>query len=110
MKAQLRYGVLAAAILAISACGGRKANPVAETQALDTALSCDHVAAEIEVNTARLSDLVGEGHAKERRNLGMIFVSPLFLDLSNSEQTEAKALEARNRHLESELERRNCPA
>lgn len=99
--------VLAATLTA--ACGGRTANPVPEKRAIDASLSCDHLAAEAEVNEARLADLAGEVDAKHERNAGMLLVSPLFLDLSDAEKREADALKARNRHLASELERRECP-
>ncbi len=93
----------------VAACGGRTANPVQEKRAIDASLSCDHLTAEKQVNEARMLDLAGEEGAKHERNAGMLFVSPLFLDLSDAEKRESDALIARNRHLNGEIERRGCP-
>jgi hypothetical protein len=89
---------LSTALLA-SACGGRKADPVSLKRATDGQLTCAHLSAERSVNEARVKDLLGEAEAANLNNFGLLLVSPLFLDLSNVEQEEVRALNARNEEL-----------
>jgi hypothetical protein len=94
---------------AMAGCGGRTAQPVALTTPVDSALSCDHLRAEHRVNLARIADLGGERQNAQTNNVGMLVVSPLFLDLSQSERRETEALVARNQVLEHLISDK-CPA
>lgn len=89
----------ALAMLALPACGGRVARPVAESSATDAVLTCDHIVAEFRVNLARMDDLAGEREGKVNDNIGWLLIYPVFIDLSVAEQTEIEALLARNRRL-----------
>lgn len=109
MKTSGRSIAIAVTCLALASCGGRAARPVEETRSHDHALSCDHLAAEKSVNFERMADLAGEEKAKQDLNAGVFLASPLFLDLTNVEQKEVEALTARNKVLDAEMTRRNCP-
>ena len=100
---------MALTCLVLASCGGRVARPVEETRDHDKALSCDHLKAEKSVNFERMADLAGEEKAKHDFNAGVFMASPLFLDLTNVEQKEVEALTARNKILDAEIARRNCP-
>jgi len=104
-----QVGVVALVALVLAQCGGREARPVDARRALDAQLSCDHMKAEIEVNEARMEDLAAEAKASSDQNVGLLIVSPLFLDLSDVERQEIEALISRNRILEEERRRRDCP-
>lgn len=101
--------VMALTSLVLASCGGRVARPVEETRDHDKTLSCDHLAAEKSVNFERMADLAGEEKAKQDLNAGVFIASPLFLDQTNVEQKEVEALTARNKVLDAEIARRNCP-
>ncbi len=76
----------------------------------DAQLSCDHLAAERTANRRRVADLTHEKDQKPGYNIGILLLSPLFLDFSNSVRTELKAIAARDQRLD-ELERAHaCPA
>lgn len=98
--------LLAAAVLA--GCGGRVAEPVAMNTAIDDRLSCTHLAAEERSNQSRLNELVGEGDQKVLNNIGMLLVSPIFLDLSDTLKVESEALLARNQRLSELKLARGC--
>ena len=96
-------------ILVIVGCGGRVANPVMLERAFDDELSCSHYAGEYENNIKRLSELTGESKDKVRDNIGMWLVSPLLLDISNTQKEEAAAIFARNDRLQILMAGKNCP-
>lgn len=99
--------LLAAA--ALVGCGARQARPVPVDSALDTALQCEHLQGEWAVNTARIVELTGERGRRIQNNVGFLILTPLMLDLSNTEKAESEALLARNRRLESLAQRqRDC--
>jgi hypothetical protein len=87
-------------------CGGRVGNPVPPTTPYDDKLDCAHLQAEKSVNTARAADLLGEGDSDVRNNLGFLLLDPLFLDLSNTEQKEITAFQARNQVLDGLIAQR----
>lgn len=92
--------VFVALVFALAACGGRKANPVEAVRTTDAQLTCAHIAAERDVNAARVSDLTGEARFGETNNFGLLLVSPLFLDLSDTVQNEIYAIDSRNKELD----------
>jgi len=102
----LGFALLAAGIGA--GCGGRAAQPVASTTPMDATLSCDHLRAERQVNLARIADLGGERH-DANRDVARLVMDPLVIDLSQTEQREIAALEARNQELDRLIAGR-CPA
>jgi hypothetical protein len=104
-----RLAILTLAVLALAACGGRVARPIPAINSFDDALSCTHLAGEFDNNLARLSELTGERRAKVADNVGMLLASPLFLDLSQAQQTEASAIDARNARLVELMANQNCP-
>ena len=82
--------------VALSGCGGRTAHPIAASNPFDDQLSCGHLTAERTVNQARIADLGGEKANGHNNNVGLLLVSPLMMDLTNSEQQEIDALNRRD--------------
>ncbi len=106
---RVKLWLAAAALTGLAACGGRVANPVKTSSALDDRLSCSHLSAEHEVNYLRALELAGERKSASANNLGMLLVSPLLLNLNDSERKEIIALAERNNHLEEMATSRACP-
>ena len=104
----VRFALALAAISALSACGGRVADPVSTTRASDNLLTCAHIEAERNVNIARAEDLSGENEFAANNNFGMLVASPLFLDLSDTVQKEIVALDARNGQLDALASAKGC--
>ena len=102
--------VAAAAVLLTAACGGRVAQPVLVEQAYDSKLSCAHLAGELSNNEKRLIELKAERDGKPAENLGLLLVSPLFIDMSDSQKNEVKALIARNERIKSLMAEKSCAA
>ncbi|MEK7265070.1 MAG: hypothetical protein AAB227_03125 [Pseudomonadota bacterium] len=100
----------AAALLLASACGGRVAQPVLVEQSFDAKLSCAHLAGELSNNEKRLIELKAERDGKPAENLGFLLTSPLFIDLSESQKNEVKALIGRNSRLKSLMAEKGCEA
>jgi len=91
------------------ACGGRASHPVEATTAFDDQLTCDHLRAEMDVNTKHIADLMDEKDHSENNNLGAGLLMPLYMiDLSHSERTEIEALQKRNETLTDLMKRKNC--
>lgn len=88
-------------LLPLAACGGRVGHPVSATTTYDDKLSCDHLRAERSVNDARIVDLEKERSNAEGNSVGMLLLSPMFVDLSHSESKEIEALQERNKVLDS---------
>lgn len=105
----VRIAMLVLTIVGVVACGGRKASPVSTVRATDAHLSCDHLAAERKVNLARIADLTREAKAADQNNAGLVVVNPLFLDLTDVEQQEIRALQARNVEIGRLSAARPCP-
>ena len=102
--------IVALGCLMLMGCGGRVAQPVQLTRNIDPSLTCDHLKAEYDNNLRRRVELTGESTDKVGNNIGMLLVSPLFLDLSDTQKVEVKALTARNGRLEELARGKQCPA
>lgn len=107
MKRQL---LVVIGFLLLTGCGGRVAQPVQLTRDIDPSLTCDHLKAEYDNNLKRRVELTGESADKVGNNIGILLVSPLFLDLSDTQKVEVKALLARNERLQQLAAKRQCPA
>ena len=110
MKTQLTKFIICFVGIGLSACGGRVANLTPATTALDSKLSCSHLFGEYENNNKRLVELTGERGDKPLHNVGtLLFVSPLFLNLSSAEKEEAESIYLRQQNLEGLLQAKTCP-
>lgn len=94
-------GTVLAAAIALSACAGRPANPIATVQIGDERRSCEALIAEmsqIDADIARkLPDTQKTGKNVALGVTGLLFIVPwFFMDFSESEQIEIEAL--RNRY------------
>jgi hypothetical protein len=94
----------------LAACGGRVAAPVAVTNSFDSQLSCAHLQAEYGANRRRVVDLVGEQGQSAQNNIGLLLVSPLFLDFSSTIKKELRAIQARDERLAELATAKNCSA
>lgn len=102
--------IVAIGCLLLAGCGGRVAQPIQLTRDIDPSLTCDHLKAEYDNNLKRRVELTGESADKVGNNIGILLISPLFLDLSDTQKVEVKALLARNGHLEELARGKQCPA
>ena len=109
MKIQLTKFIICFIGIGLSACGGRVVNLTPATTALDSQLSCSHLFGEYENNNKRLVELTGERGDKPLHNVGMLLVSPLFLNLSSAEKEEAESIYLRQQNLEGLLQAKTCP-
>jgi len=94
--------------IALSACGGRVAQPVGTVTNLDTRLSCSHLSGEYNNHDKRLVELVGEERNRGRDNLGILLASPLFLDLSTTLKDEVEAINLRQDKLIELMKVKGC--
>jgi hypothetical protein len=104
-------GLISLVVLGLSSagCGGRQAQIVPVSSALDDQLTCTHLQGELNANISRFGELTQERSNRTRDSVGMaLFVSPLFVDLSDTERREAAALEERNARLRSLAAGRGC--
>ena len=105
-----KLGLAAIAAVTLCGCGGRAAMPVSVVRDIDPQLTCDHLQAEYDNNARRGVELSGESAEKVGDNLGLLLVSPLFLDLSDTQKVELKALVDRNERLKTLAAAKGCPA
>jgi len=105
----MKYSIFFAVVF-LMGCGGRVANLVPTQSPLDQNLSCLHLKGEKANHISRLAELTGERDDKVMNNLGMLLVSPLFLDLSGTEKAEAEAIYKRNQRIDELAVLKNCPA
>ena len=103
----------AAVALALSACGGRPANPVPTVQPTDAMMSCPLIQVEYASNKSRANTLAGEKSEAQEQNaakvVAMGVTGLLMMDLKDSEQVEIRALKGRNAHLARLMSDKNCP-
>lgn len=104
----MRSIILLACAVSLTACGGRVAHPVSSNLSIDDKLSCDHLWAEYENNLKRVAELAGERGESNRDNAGMLLVSPLLIDLGNTERKEIDAIKVRNSRLGELAAGRQC--
>ncbi len=93
----------------LAGCGGRVAAPVALSNSFDVQLSCAHIEAEYAANRKRTSDLIGERGQSAQNNVGLLIISPLFLDFSSTIQKELRAIQARDKRLAELGAAKSCP-
>ena len=100
---------------AVSACAGRKPNPVAEVQSGDAALSCRQLSEEIEINNQLILSLVSEGNRTVGKNVvagvaaAVVFAPALFfMDVKGASGEEARAYHRRNQSLLQRYRNRGC--
>ena len=100
--------ILCTCSVLLNSCGGRVIQPIETTRTIDPMLSCAHIAAELDNNGKRAKELLGERKDQGVNNLGFLITSPLFLDFSDTEKKEIKALAERNIHLADLQKLRSC--
>lgn len=105
-RATIGVGAL---LFALNSCGGRVARPVEAVRPFDDNLTCVHIVQELKSNSDRIADLRGEVRAQNDNNAGLVVVSPLFLNVNDSEEEEVKALAARNQRLVALGQGKSCP-
>lgn len=103
MKSFVIIAIISALLL--SACGGRTAHPIKTLWPDDGTMSCDDLSSEQARNNGEIAQLSVEKARKIRRNINeaCIFfcIFPLFmLDLTDTQNIEINAYEARNKRLE----------
>ena len=95
----------AAACLAVAACAGRDAQPIATVQPQDAYSDCSMINAEIQANNSRAQALASEQNAKVVQNVAAgvvgIVVWPVWfaMDAKGAAGTDAAALQARQEYL-----------
>jgi hypothetical protein len=98
-------GVAMAAGLALAACAGRDAQPIATVQPQDTQSDCAMITAEIQANNRRAEALASEQKMKVAQNVAAgvvgIVVWPVWfaMDAKGAAGTEAAALQSRQEYL-----------
>ena len=110
----MRYLIILITFSTLVACGGRSAVPETATRYGDNKMTCDQIefeGAEIQNN---VSSLIGEKDNKRGKNIGwgiaglVFFPLWLGLDLSDAQQVELRALEARNNVLRRLAHKKDC--
>lgn len=108
MKKLITFLSLVLAGSALAACGGRVAQPTAVSNSWDSKLSCSHLYGEYQNHDKRLVELTGERKDKPMHNVGMLLSSPIFLDLSQAQKEEAKAIYDRQERLRGIMQTKSC--
>jgi hypothetical protein len=109
--------MLLACGVALSACGGREAHPIAATAVTDSGMDCGAVAREFEANEHQILTTVKERSQAQGKNIilgatGVILFFPalFFMDPKSPEKVEIEALRNRNTVLTEIARSRKCPA
>lgn len=93
------------AVLALAACAGRDALPIATVQTQDQTATCEQLNAEILANNIRVTQLANEKGAKVGQNvaagIGALFIWPLVfaMDFKGAADKEMADLQARQQYL-----------
>lgn len=100
-------------LIALTACGGRNANPVARYQIGDEKRGCEGLKVEIAHNEQEIAKLVPYEDATGKNVAlgvtGAFLIVPLFfMDFKDGEQVEVKALRDRNLWLREIASRKDC--
>ena len=105
-----------AAGLALAACAGRDAQPIATVQPQDAYSDCAMINAEILANNQRAEALASEQNAKIVQNVAAgvvgVVVWPVWfaMDAKGAASTDAAALQARQQYLSGLAAQRCAPA
>lgn len=113
------------AVVLLTACAGRQANPVQAIQSGDDRLNCDQIVAAMKLNTTELKGLMAESSSNTGKNVAagaagaiIFFPALFFMDVKNAAGDEARALVRRNEVLlkrhslmtcKPEIENKNTP-
>lgn len=104
-----------ACALVLSACAGRKPNPVQEIQPGDASLTCKQLSNEVRVNNAAILGLIEEKKKKQGANTAagvagavVFFPALFFLDLKGAAGEEARAYQRRNEGLIKRYTAKGC--
>ena len=108
-----RILALSVALIALTACGGRNANPVARYQIGDENRSCEGLKVEVAHNEQEIIKLIPYEDATGKNVAlgvtGALFIVPLFfMDFKDAEEMEVKALRDRNLWLTELAHRKDC--
>lgn len=100
--------------LLLMACGGRTAHPIKTAWPDDGTMTCNDISSELARNNGEIAQLAAEKGRKIKRNIDdacMFFcIFPLFmLDLTDTQNIEIDAYEARNKRLEDLALLKKCP-
>lgn len=109
----LKLGLISVALIALVACGGRNANPVARYQIGDENRACEGLKVEIAHNEQEIIRLIPFEDATGKNVAlgvtGAFLIVPLFfMDFKDAEEMEVKALRDRNLWLTELAHRKNC--
>ncbi|VAW01147.1 hypothetical protein MNBD_ALPHA07-2025 [hydrothermal vent metagenome] len=100
--------------LVLAGCAGRNANPVAEVQPGDAALTCRQLSNEVQVNNQAIFGLIGEKKKSQGGNVAagvgaVIFLPALFfMNVKGAAGEEARAYQRRNQGLISRYNAKGC--
>jgi len=110
----MRRALALTLLIVLSACMGRKADPVPVLQEADPQKSCPQLAAElngIDTNIWRLHKEVDE-KSKQNAYFGatasVLIVPALFMDVSDAQAKEIAAWQERKKHLLQIAEQKKC--
>jgi|SRR3990172_2007955 ABC-type enterochelin transport system substrate-binding protein len=100
--------------LLLTACGGRTAHPIKTLWPDDGTMSCEDISSEQARNNGEIAMLSAEKGRKIKRNIDDVClffcIFPLFmLDLTDTQNIEIDAYEARNKRLEDLALLKKCP-
>ncbi len=101
-------------VLLLTACGGRTAHPIKTLWPDDGTMSCEDISSELARNNGEIAILSAEKGRKIKHNIDnacMFFcIFPLFMiDLTDTQNIEINAYEARNKRLEDLALLKKCP-
>lgn len=113
MVRNYRLLLVSVALIALTACGGRNANPVARYQIGDENRGCEGLKVEVAHNEQEIIKLIPYEDATGKNVAlgvtGAFFIVPLFfMDFKDAEEMEVKALRDRNLWLTELAHRKNC--
>ena len=92
----------------MTGCMGRDANPIARYSPGDEKRSCASLKAEIAENEAQISKKLAKDASKFWSNAAWVLITPLAMDVKQSEKVEAEALQRRNRALKIIMIEKEC--
>lgn len=110
-----RFGIIfVISAFLLTACGGRTAHPIKTLWPDDGTMSCEDISSEIARNSGEIARLSAEKGRKIKHNIDnacMFFcIFPLFMiDLTDTQNIEIDAYEARNKRLEDLALLKKCP-